>query len=246
MGFIAALPWIASLVGTAAGLYGQNKANQNAKSLRNSQQPFVDQQLQNMQFLAPYGQQMAQSGQQNMGMVQSYLRNLMSGDRGLTMQTMAPEINNLTQQYQGAIQAQRSQMPRGGTSAGQAGNLGTQLQGNINNLLFSARPMASQQLAGLGSQQSSLGLGALGGAGGLTNNMLNYGLNAQQQMFGQGQQIGQGIGNFISPFLQYYMMNMGGNKSASASPYMTPTSPANNPYGSGAYGGFTGTEGGGT
>ncbi len=213
---------IAGVLGAGASVYGANKAKQSAKSLKNQQQPLVNQQLANMGLLSQYAQGVLPQSSQNLNMVQSYLRNMMSGDRATTLSTLAPEINNLTQQYQGAVQSQRSQLPRGGTSASAAGQLPYQLQGNINNLLFSARPQAAQQLGALGSQQASLGLGALGGAGGLTNNMLNYGLNAQNQMFGQGQAIGQGVGSLISPFLQYMMMNnnLGGSKTGN-SPYIS-------------------------
>ena len=197
----------AGALSAGATAYGSHQANKNARQLKNQQQPLVDQQMANLKFLQPYGEQLANQGQGNMGLVQDYLRKLMSGDRGLTMQTLAPEINALTQQYQGATSAARGMYPRGGQTASQAAQLPYQLQGNINNLLFSARPQAAQQLGTLGSNQASLGLGALGQGGGLTNSMLGYGLQAQNQMFGQGAAIGQGISSMITPFLQYYLMN---------------------------------------
>lgn len=201
------MAFIPALIGLAAAIYGQHQANKQADKLRNQQQPLLDQEKQNLGFLQPFGQQMAQQGQGNMGMVQNYLQRLMSGDRNLTMQTLAPEINSLTQGYQGATSAARGMFPRGGQTASQAAQLPYQMQGNINNLLFSARPQAAQQLGQLGGNQASLGLGALGQGAGLTNNMLNYGLNAQQQMFGQGAQIGQGISSLVGPMMQYYLMN---------------------------------------
>lgn len=221
MAFLA--PIVAAVV---SGIFAKQQADKNRQQLQKTQQPFLDLQKQNLQFLQPYGQQLAQSGMGNLNEVQSYLQRLMSGDRGLTMQTLAPEINSLTQQYQGSVGAARGLYPRGGQTASQAAQLPYQMQGNINNLLFSARPQAAQQLGQLGSNQASLGMGALGQGGGLTNSMLNYGLNAQNQMFGQGMQIGQGISSLIGPMMQYYMMNYMGRQPSVNNTTLGPYTPS--------------------
>lgn len=214
------MAWIPAVIGAVATLYGQHQANKNAKDLRNQQQPLLDNQMELMKMLQPYGQQFLGQGQDAMGFVKGYLEKLASGNRELTSQAVAPEINTLTRQQQGSVATQRGLFPRGGTTASQASQLPQQLQGNINNLLFSVRPQAMSQLGQLGGNMASIGSGLLGQSGGLTNSMLNYGLNAQQQMFGQGQQIGQGVSSLIGPFMQYMMMNNAqrGNLNPNATP----------------------------
>jgi hypothetical protein len=197
----------AAVIGAGATVYGAHQANKQAQKLRNQQQPLIDLQKQQLADLQPFGKSFLQQGQANTDIVQNYLRQLASGNRNTTMQALAPEINAATQGQQGAVAAQRGLFPRGGQTASQAAQTPYQFQGMLNNLMFAQRPQAMQQLAQLGGNQASLGLGAFGQGAGLTNNMLNYGLNAQQQMFGQGAAIGQGISSMIGPFMQYYMMN---------------------------------------
>jgi hypothetical protein len=198
---------IAAVVSAGAAAYGSHKAGKEADKLKKQQQPLIDAQKKQLTDLQPFGKSFLQQGQANTDIVQNYLRQMASGNRNTTMQALAPEINAATQGQQGAVTAQRSLFPRGGQSASQAAQQPYQFQGMLNNLMFAQRPQAMQQLAQLGGNQASLGLGAYGQGAGLTNNMLNYGLNAQQQMFGQGAAIGQGISSMVGPFLQYYMMN---------------------------------------
>lgn len=199
--------WIPALASVVAGWWGQKQSNKEAAKLRKSQQPLIDSQTENQQLLKQWAQGLFPQGQQNLNLVQSYLRPQVTGDRNATLSALAPEINALTQRQQGSVQAQRGMFPRGGPTASAAAQQPYQFQGDLNNLLFSARPMAAQQLGQLGSNQASMGLSALGQGAGLTNSMLGYGLDAQRQVFGQGMQLGQGVSSMIAPFLQYYMMN---------------------------------------
>ena len=206
--------WV-GIAGIAAnvgmGIYGNQQAKKSADKLKKQQQPLIDQQLAASKMLQPYGQGMMSQGKGNMDMVQQYLQRMASGDRNLMQQSLAPEINGMTQAAQGSVANARSLYPRSGGSAAAAAQLPYQLQGGINNLMFGARPQAMQQLAQLGGNQSSLGLSAMGQGSGLTNNMLQYGLQAQNQMFNQGSQIGQGMSSMVTPMLQWYMMNRQGN-----------------------------------
>lgn len=179
--------------------------------------------------LDAFGRPMLQDGNQNLGIVQDYLRRLASGDRSLTMETLAPEINAMTQGQQGATSMQRSLMPRGGMGAAASAQLPYQLQGNINNLVFGARPNAMAQLGQLGGNQASLGLGAMGQGAGLTNNMLQYGLNARNQSMQEGMAMGQGIGGLGQLLFQFY------NSRGSGQPGQAYTSvpPQANPVNSG-------------
>lgn len=200
---------IAAIAGAGATAYGANQSARSARGLQKQQQPLIDQQLALTRLGQLYGERWMKSGETNLDLVQEYFRPLVSGDRSASMQALAPEINALTEQSRGSVAAQRGLFPRGGQGAAQAAQIPTQVQGNINNLLFSSRPRAAQGLMNLGGIQADLGMGAIGKSAGLSNNLLNYGLNAQQQMFGQGASIGQGISSLFGPMMMWYMMNRG-------------------------------------
>lgn len=208
------MPWVVPLVVAAYGAYASNKARQRAGDEAKKAQSRQDEMMN--QFL-PYGKDMLGTGKENMGLVQAYLRNQLSGDRGLTMQTVAPEINAMSDQARGSVAAQRSAMPRGGMGAAAGADTNRQLQSGINNLLFSVRPRAAEQLAQLGGNQSSLGLGAMGQGVGLTNSMLQYGLDARNQQMMQGQSAGQGMGGLMQLAMMY--MNNRPNNQTATSPY---------------------------
>lgn len=198
--FNAAGQWINALLPIVNGYLSykqQQKADEAAKKLQAQQQA-------QLAMLQPFGQSFLHNGQDNLNVVQNYLRSLAGGNRALAMQSVAPEINTLAGQQQGSVAAGHALYPRGGATASQNANNQTQFQGNVNNLLFGARRDALGQLGMLGNNQASLGLGAFGQGAGLTNSMLQYGLDARNQSFNQGSQIGQGIGQGLSGLLNYY------------------------------------------
>lgn len=203
------LGWIqavAAAVSALASLYGAYAGNKASKKGLKAQQDALNEQKKRASMFDGYGHDMLGEGKQNLDMVQNYLRSLVSGDRGLTEQAVAPEINSLTDQFRGSVAAQRNMYPRGGTTAAASASLPQQYQGQVNNLIFGVRPRASEQLGTLGSNQSSLGLGAMGQGAGLTNSMLDFGLRSRDQMFNQGAQTGQGVGNGL---MMAYLMSQG-------------------------------------
>jgi hypothetical protein len=190
------MTWVNAAI-AVYGLYEGNRQRRAGERERRDQKAQDEQiQQQQQQRVGRYDSlalPMIQSGTQNMNTVQSYLQRLASGDRSLTEQTLAPQINQMTDQFRGGVAAQRNLMPRGGAGAAQSSMLGQQLQGGINNMMFGARAGAIGQLGQLGANQTSLGLGAMGQGAGLTNSMLQYGLDARNQQFNQGMAAGQGF-----------------------------------------------------
>ena len=207
------MPWVVPLVVAAYGAYASNRARQRAGDESKKNRARQDEMMN--QFL-PFGKEMMGTGKENMGLVQSYLRDQLSGDRGQTMQTVAPEINAISDMSRGNVAAQRAAMPRGGMGAAAGADNNRQVQSNINNLLFSVRPRAAEQLGQLGGNQANLGLGAMGQGVGLTNSMLQYGLNARNQLMQEGQSAGQGMGGLMQLAMMYMNNRSGG---APTSPY---------------------------
>jgi hypothetical protein len=219
------MTWVAVGMGLASMAYGEfsnRRAKKEAEKGQKEDQKYLDTQLeQQKQLTDMFGRPLVQQGMQNMNSAQGILQQMASGDRSLTQQAMAPQINQMTDMMRGGVQAQRGLMPRGGMSASQAGGMNQQLQGNINNMLFGARTNAIGQLAQLGGNQASLGLGAMGQGAGLTNNMLQYGLNARNQMFNQGMAAGAGAMGQADYLTRMGMMayNNYQNRQTAPSPY---------------------------
>lgn len=220
------MAWIPAVIAGVQALYGAYEGNKARQQAKDQDKAAIAAQKDQLAAFQPYGQSLMKSGQGNMDIVQQYLRRLASGDRGLTEQTLAPEINSMAGAQQNSVGAQRNLYPRGGMAASQAANLPYQLQGNINNLMFQSRPQAMSQLGQLGSNQSSLGLGALGQGAGLTNSMLNYGLQSRQQMFDLGQNTMSGVGNNLINSYLLYQMNRP-QPTQSQLPVTTPNYPQN-------------------
>lgn len=194
------MTWVAVSLAVHAAIQGEKarrEGNKQRKRDKIEDDKLMAEQKGRQQKLDAFGQPLLQQGQQNMESVQDYLRRLSSGDRGLTEQAMAPNINAMTDQFRGSVSAQRSMNPRG-SNAAQSGMLNQQLNSGVNNMLFGARTGAMDSLSQLGSNQATLGLSAMGQGAGLTNSMLQYGLNARGQMFNQGMMAGQASGGYAA------------------------------------------------
>jgi hypothetical protein len=219
----AAMPWIANVVLPAVmGWLGHNQAKKNAKDAKKQSQGLIDAQMDQLKTLKPYGERLLGQGTTNLEQVQSYLRPLVSGDRAAMEQAAAPEINSIAEQQQGSLNTQRNLYPRGGMGAAMTADQPRQLQGDITNFLFGARRSGAEALGTLGGNMASLGLGAMGQGSGLTNSMLEYGLNARNQQFNQESAIGNGVMNGI--LLGRMLMPSGGSQK--------PTLPATTNYSS--------------
>lgn len=110
--------------------------------------------------LGTTGQQTVGQGVNALGSSLNYFQKLMSGDRSVVSQAVAPETN--------AVQAQADAARRGQVASGTARGGGTastnqtaqdKAMAEIDNFLFGARPSAAQQVSDIGGKLSSVGLG---------------------------------------------------------------------------------------
>lgn len=193
-------PIASAIIGAIASKHNTDKQEESTRDLRGME-------LQNMKDLGPWAKQFLQQGAGAVTPAMNYYQRLLSGNRQDMMQAVAPEINSMNAQSTGLVNAQREMMPRGGMSTAQTSMIPWQNRGAINNLLFSVRPQAASALGQLGGNMISQGLGAMGLGSGMTNSMLNYGLNARQQNFDQGQSIGSAFGGAYQNYLLSQMMN---------------------------------------
>jgi len=237
MTYMAAAVIGSALIGGIVNTVNSKRSDKQNKRMLDAQ---VAAQQERQKMLDQYGNPLMQQGGQNMGMVQNILRSRAAGNRQQLTQEFAPQINAMSAGQQGATQALRSQYGRGGQSASQAGMLPYQLQGNVNNMMYQGRNDAIGALGTLGNNQQSLGLQALGMGGGLTNSMLQYGLDARQLSMQQGQMLGQGVGGLGNMFMQY-MMSRGNNTNPNLSQGNNSTFMGQGPY----FGGYQGFGSGG-
>ncbi len=193
---------IASL---GVGVAGAMNAKKSAKKAEKQNQTMIDAQMQRQKDFDAVGKPMLQAGQQGVETVAQYLQRLASGDRNTVGEAVAPELNAMTQAQQGSVAASRSMYPRGGSAAA-ASQAPYALQGQQNNLLFQARQAGIAGLGNLRQNQVSQGLSAMGQGAGLTNSLLQFGLDARRQQFAEGQAIGQGIGGSLD-FAQQMFSN---------------------------------------
>lgn len=214
------------------GGWGMLESKKAAKDAKNQSQPLIDEQLKMLKALGPIGQELLGYGRGANPLIDR-MQQMGMGQGPAIDQYLAPLVNQMTQQQAGAVSAQRSQYPRGGQTASQTAQLPYQLQGNIANMKFQTMGDMLTRALQARQNQTSQGLAAMGQGAGLTNSMLDYGLNARAQQFNQGMAAGQGMTNSL--LMAYMMRNQGAPRTDNnPTPY---TLPAQNPYTS--YGDFT-------
>jgi hypothetical protein len=194
-------PWIQAVVGLAQlalAAKAQKDAKKAAKKAQAADAAAMAKQEERASKLDALGRPLMDGGKDNLDIVQQYLRRMAGGDRAATMQALAPELNAVSEQFRGSAMAQRGMFPRGGMGPAATADLARQQQSQVNNLIFGARPQAINQLSQLGSGQAQLGLGVMGAGAGLSNNMLDYGLQSRQQMYNWGRDSGEGMSNALN------------------------------------------------
>lgn len=166
--------------------------------------------------------------------VMDYWSRLLSGNRASMTSALAPELNQMADQYQAARASAAALTPRGGGRASILAQLPFQQARDASTLMQTIRPQAAQGLlqAGQGALQAGQGI-AQGGqlAGGIGSNLVSnavqslYGataagrsiLDAETERRNRQQSAGAGIGGFLYDTLKgidFGGMFGGGGKSA--------------------------------
>jgi hypothetical protein len=233
------MAWIAPVIGAVASLYSSYKSNQQQKSAQQLQQNSINQQQDILNQTSPYAKQYMQMGMNSITPAQNYYSSLLSGNRYLMQETLAPELNSMAKRYSGSMSAARSLYPRGGMGLAQAAQLPYDYNSQVSNAMFGARRDAAGQMANMGTQLSGLGLNAYGLNANIGNNNLDAAMRLRQIASNQGQQAGQGFFGALQQFQNWYQ-NYGSNNNNNSNPSSLPygnvnggTYPPNNwtPYG---------------
>ncbi len=178
---------IPALIGAASTVYGAHEAQKQEEKNRG-----LMGQGQNLYAgVHSAGNQLLGQGQQGIGSGLNYYTGMLTDPRAAT----APEQNRISSMFAGQANNVRNMYPRGGFGPSAAMNLRNQEMGARENVVQQGRPMAAQALTGLGTNAASMGLQAYGMGGGMLNNIMNAGLNANQQQYQQGQGLGSGLFN---------------------------------------------------
>lgn len=156
-----------------------------------------------------------------------YWSRLLSGNRGEMTSVLAPELNQIADNYRAAQMASANLTPRGGGRASLMQALPFQQARDVSTLLQTLRPQAAQglgqtvgQLGGLAGQIGSLGSGLMSGGSNLlssANQSLLAGTTAGRSILEfeaerrkRAVESGQGIGNFLHGILGNLKIGGGG------------------------------------
>lgn len=140
--------------------------------------------------------------------VMDYYGGLLSGDRGRTTSTLAPDINRINQSYDNVLQTQSALTPRGGGRSALLSEAPYARQRDISTLMQQSRPQAAQGLMQAGGQAGSQGtslmnqvLSGLSGVSAGNSGLLNYDLQSRAEQSRKNQELGEQIYGILGPIL---------------------------------------------
>lgn len=171
-------------------------------------------------FMKSYGDTGAaglNSGLNNLNPVANWFQTIINGNKQATLNQMQPQIQQTEGGLNTALQTNTSLAPRGGGRSGTLFDLPFEAQKQIAGSYDAARAGAPAGLQSAATAQGALGSSAAGAGAqfgqvgtGANNNLLNYGLNQQQQSYTQAQQNGGLFGKLIGPLLSAALPGVGG------------------------------------
>lgn len=232
-----AVPAVASIVGGLLGKPKQSAAQKQQTQLENS---LLTQQASNAQYATEAGKPLLGQSNDLYGQAINYYKPLLSGDRQQTFNALAPERNQLANDYNQNLKTLQF-APRGGGRGAAMQDLDAKQSSAISNLLFQMRPQAANALTGIGGQLGAEGanlLNAGSGTNASTINSLsglqNLALAQNSQGFNQSAQIGASIYQILSNPALLKALGLGsGGKGGSVSDSPITINPFNPNAGSG-------------
>lgn len=197
--------WLGPLVGagsTIASLFGSDDNN---FEMPEGAQPFLDSLDKTSDIGGRFGKKFLKRSNKAFQLPMDFWKKIMTGDRSSLTNLLSPEVEKISGGYDNVKRNIGEFGPRGGGSNSALTNLDIKETGDISRLFQTARPMAAQNLAQLGSAQGGIGLGALGlgvnadqaGLGAIFDNQ-RMGQNAQAGERDYYGNIGQGLGGWLS------------------------------------------------
>ena len=228
------MAWIGPVIGLATSYLGSKSADRRAKGqAATATNLMLQQQREAMRIQGQLG-----------GITSKYLdpaakywQTLLSGDRNALDTALRPEISQINDSYGQAKREAAQFAPRGGLTASMMSQLPFQQAAQVNNLYTSARPMAAQQLAGLGQVAGNLAIGgsaassgAYQGASGTYDSLSRYLAGQYPSAGATGEAFGGYLQQFVTALTDAYqkaptttpITSAGGINS---SPYKPPTTP---------------------
>lgn len=144
------------------------------------------------------GQRLIQQGQNNQSPAANFYRTLLMGSRGSMNQAVAAPTAAISDVYSGAERNLDRSGVRGAARDVASADLGRQRAGQISGLITGVQPMAAQNLAAIGGQQTSQGVSAQGNAANLYGNLLGEGFRNRVYGNQQADQAGQSTGSLLA------------------------------------------------
>lgn len=137
------------------------------------------------------------SGTQGMQSVMNQLQKIMGGGQA-GLEAVAPEVNTVASQYQGARKAAAELSPRGGGRTSTLANEPFAEMGDIQKMMFGEQSKARGQAGSLAGQMASLGLNEESLASTDWGNVANIAQNHATATSANMEATGQGIGSMLA------------------------------------------------
>jgi hypothetical protein len=134
----------------------------------------------------------------DIGQVGNFFQALMSGDRKTILNTLAPEVDTLTSQYDTGRKTAEEFAPRGGGRGAALEELPFRKAGEINKLVQGAQTTGASGLTSVASLFSNLGLGELSGGNTAANSAFTNIQTAKENQQQQQAAAGQAVGSLIA------------------------------------------------
>ncbi len=205
--WVAAIPWIISGVSALASLYSSNKSAKAQNKAANQQGDLIALQRDAANRLMPWGEALMKQGGNSLSSLLPWYTKAATGDRSVLEQLMAPELQQIRQNYDVPLQQLTELSPRtGSTAAGNASILAGRANAQ-NSALLGTRMAGMQGLQGLAGQLAGLGSGAVGASfGGLQGaaagnaSLMSSLYNLRQQNNDDSEAVGASLADFMRAY----------------------------------------------
>ena len=140
------------------------------------------------------------SGTQSMQSLMNQLQKIMGGGQA-GLEAVAPEVNTVASQYQGARKAAAELSPRGGGRTSTLANQPFAEMGDIQKMMFGEQSRARGQAGSLAGQMANLGLNEESLASTDFGNVANIAQNHATATSANEASMGQGIGSLLASMM---------------------------------------------
>lgn len=203
------MSWVAVAIGGSAvvGAYTANRASRDQRRVADQQGQLIGLQRDAANQLMPWGRGLMDRGTTAMTSLLPYYTRAAFGDRNQLSHLMAPELQQIRQNYDRPLMQLTELSPRTGTTAAATSSILSGRAEAMNDALLRTRFAGMQGLQGIGGQLADTGSRAVGAAFGGLSGASGANLGLLSQLFGirnQNNADSEAIGSSIVDVMRAY------------------------------------------